>query len=265
MRIEYLDGANRGRVVWDNGTLVWRWTPGRKRMTIARCRRGSDVLDPRREALILKNFVPHLAGAESIAGRPAHIVDLHPKQAEVGWKRIWVDDVCYAVLAATDYSADSQPLRSTRFEQVVVDAPADPKGFQPPMDLVVKYGAPKVADNFPGYQPEELSRVVDFPIRLPTHLPPGYEWEVGFPYPCECGREAARLQYTNGLDTLVLFECGHTCPDGKECLIPQGSPSSVVRLHAKDLSLAVVGESSRGELEKMLQSVVSAKPVVVNR
>ena len=39
------------------------------------------------------------------------------------------------------------------------------------------------------------------PARLPTHLPPGYEWEVGFPYPCECQRQAARLQFTNGLDT----------------------------------------------------------------
>src|SRR5262245_52978549 len=48
MRIEYLDGSNKGRTIWDNGTLVWRWSPARKRMTIARCRRGSDVLDPRR-------------------------------------------------------------------------------------------------------------------------------------------------------------------------------------------------------------------------
>src|SRR6266480_812435 len=73
VRIDYMDGANKGRTIWDNGTLVWRWTPSRKRMTIARCRRGSDVLDPRREALILKNFEPQLAGTDQIAGRPAHI------------------------------------------------------------------------------------------------------------------------------------------------------------------------------------------------
>src|SRR5205823_4336588 len=121
----------------------------------------------------------------------------------------------YVILASTDYGPDSQTLRSTRFEQVDLDVPTDPKAFQPPMDLVVRYGAPKVADNFPGYQPEELARVVGFPVRLPTHLPPGYEWEVGFPYPCECQRQAARLQFTNGLDTLVVFECDHTGPSGK--------------------------------------------------
>jgi hypothetical protein len=103
--------------------------------------------------------------------------------------------------------------------------------------------------------------IVGFPVRLPTYLPAGYEFQSGFPFPCACHTQAARLHFTNGVNSILVFECGHGCPPGEQCVVPKGSNALVVRQHGSGLTLAATGDVKREELERMLRSVVTAEPV----
>ena len=74
-------------------------------------------------------------------------------------------------------------------------------------------------------------------------------------------KQAARLQFTDGLNTIVLVECGHKCSPSSQCVIPHGSTHLVARLDAPNLALAATGDVSPAELMKMLRSTASATPV----
>jgi hypothetical protein len=260
--IMYLDGPSRGREVWDNGRLTWRWDPAAKVVAIAASRRGDHPGRENNRELVLRNCVSRLVGVEQVAGEPAFVVDLKPRRSEGPWKRLWVCRRNYAVLGCADFGPDDHKLRSTRFEQVTfVEEPALAASFEPPPDLVERYGSARPGDSPSGFSPRELVNIVRFPVRLPTYLPDGYQLERGYPFPCACRRQAARLQYTNGLNTIIIFECGHICAPGEACVAPKGAASLVVRLGEQGLALAAIGDAPREELARILHSVAHAPPV----
>jgi hypothetical protein len=267
VRLEYLDGPASGKTVWDNGQIIWRWDPRAKALSIAKCRRTQRPIEARHEALLLRNYEPRLGPVERVAGQAAYVLDLQPRHPGSPWKRLWVHRDTFAVLGSTDYSPDGQVLRSARYERIAF-APAAAtraESFRPPARLVSRYGAAQPGDSPSGFAPRELVDIVNFPVRLPTYAPPGYEWDKGYPFPCEGNHQAARLEYTNGLDTIVILECGHNCPPGMQCIIPRGNHSTIVRVpfegSGPPLELAATGEVSRAELERMLRSAARAEPV----
>jgi hypothetical protein len=266
-RLEYVEGAAKGRTVWDNGQLIWRWDPRAKSLSIAKCRRAQRPIQSRHEALLLRNYEPRLRQSEEVAGLPAYVLDLEPRHPGTPWKRLWVHRDTFAVLGSTDFDPEGKVVRSARYEKIAFTPPAAAREetFRPPADLVARYGRAQPGDSPSGFSPRELVDIVNFPVRLPTYLPPGYEWDGGYPYPCDGDHQAARLEYTNGLDTIVILECGHNCPPGMQCISPRGHRPSVVQVtpQGKDsaLQLVATGDVRRAELEKMLRSASAAEPV----
>jgi hypothetical protein len=260
--IMYLSGPCSGMRIWDNGRLNWRWDPKRQVVEISACRRRAGG-EETQGALLQKNFTARLVGRETVAGCPAYVLELRPKEVGQPWKRLWVSEQNYAVLATADFGADGRLIQSTHFEQVSFAPPeaTQPATFEPPIELVERYGTAHPGDSVSGFTARELVDIVGFPVRLPTYLPSGYEFQAGYPFPCKCQNQAARLHFTNGVNTILLFECGHNCPAGQHCVIPKGSNSLVVQLRENGLTLAATGDAPREQLDRMLRSAAQSKPV----
>lgn len=263
MRLEYLSGPRDGLKVWDDGRKTWRWYPRKKVLAISACRRRATVLDGRRTDLLMRNFVPRWLREDRVAGQKVDVIDVRPRQPGAAWKRLWISKANHAILATSTFSPDGQPISGVRFEQVTFQptAASDASAFQAPADLVHRYGRAQPGDSPSSFAPRELVDVVDFPVRVPTYLPPGYAWEAGYPFPCSCGQQAARLQFTDGLNTIVLLECGHKCSPGSQCVLPPASSHLVARLDTRNMALAATGDVRPAELMRMLRSAASATPV----
>lgn len=259
MQIKYLDGELAGAKVWDNGTLAWRSDPNHKKLTVSACRRVQDPLSGGRLALLLKNYEPRLAGEAMIAGLPTTVLDLKPRHAGNPWQRLWVYRTNGAVLASTRFDTEGRALRSTRYANVRFALPdwVEPDTFEPCIHKVTRHGGALPGDSTSPFKARELVDIVSFPVRLPTYVPAGYEFVAGYPFPCDCGHQAARLQYTDGLNTITILECGHGCAG-----MPSPEKSgAVVRLRGQEMQLIATGELRRAELEKMVRSALDAQPV----
>lgn len=262
-RIEYVSGDLAGLTVWEDGKLTWRWDPGERKLTIMRRDRGAAPVADIRHRLLQENFDAHLVGEQQVAGIDAAVVELRPKKQSGTWKQLVVDLERNVVLASMDFAPNNALLRSTRFEKIEFDpaAASRDESFRPPQELVEKYGMARAGDSVSGFSPRELVQIVNFPVRLPGYLPDGYELEAGYPFPCKCHNPAAQLQFTNGLNTVVLSECGHQCPPEEKCVVPPGSDAFVVLVNQGGLAVAATGDVPRSELEKMAKSVFNSPPV----
>jgi len=263
MRLEYLSGLREGAKIWDDGRKTWRWYPRKKVLAISACRRRATVLDGRRTGLLLQNFVPRWLREDLVAGQRVDVIDVRPRQPGAAWKRLWISKANHAILATSTFAPDGQTISRVRFENVLFQ-PAkavDAAGFRAPVDLVRRYGRAQPGDSPSTFSPRELVDVVDFPVRVPSYLPPGYSWEAGYPFPCSCGQQAARMQFTDGLNTIVLLECGHKCSPGSQCVLPPGSSHLVARLDTRNMALAATGDVRPAELMRMLRSAAVAAPV----
>lgn len=222
MRIEYLSEPLEGVKVWESGDRTYRYSPKRKRLSVAL--RKKSLEDQAREELRLleENYSARVAGADDIAGRECWVVELRPRDPSNRWKRVWVDQETWVVLQSEDLEG-SQPFRRTTFTTVQYLDPNQTlpdAEFEPPQALVERYGrgTPDVdpSDRFDDLK--KLSKLVGFEVHAPRRLPKGYVFDGAYQIPCICGLDhrAVRLGYTDGLNRISLFEAGHP-----ECLAPK--------------------------------------------
>jgi hypothetical protein len=103
----------------------------------------------------------------------------------------------------------------------------------------------------------QVSQAIGFPIKLPRYVPQGYIFDGAYTYPCQCGCEqpAAQVQWTNGLKTISMFECGHPCGRGAACSFTASPRSASVGTSIGNESFLFVGEISRAELVEMANSL----------
>jgi outer membrane lipoprotein-sorting protein len=265
LRIEYLTRPLEGVTVWENGERTYRYNPKLKRLTVAHKRSSLDD-EARRELQLLKNYNARRVGEETVAGRPTEVVALSAKSGSTCRKRVWIDPETYVILASEDYRGGDELLRSTRFTQVrYLSAGEEPdaSAFRPPQELVEKYGVGLPGDTSDRFTPERLSKVIGFEIREPKWLPRGYTFEGAYQTPCLCNQrhQAARLEYSDGLNRISLFECGHPdCTSSDNCFAADGAMPLAVRYQSEPYYYLAIGDAPRGDLERMVQS--AAGPAV---
>jgi hypothetical protein len=254
-RFEYLTEPLKGVTVWQNGERTYRYNPQLKRLTVAHKRGGGDL-----EELVLENYDSRIAGYAKVAGRPTVAVDLHPKSGRGHWKRIWVDRERWVILADTDFDGDGEVRRSKKFTAVSYARPGagpGPDAFRPPQDLLRRYGAAQKGDTSSRFEVKALSNLIGFEIREPKWLPKGYAFHGAYQTPCGCGErhQAARLEYSDGLNTISLFECRHPrCASEENCFASGDPAPQAFRYRRGTESYLAIGDAPEADLQRIVRS-----------
>jgi len=257
VRIEYLTEPLKGGTVWESDDRTYRYYPKLKRLAVAN-RRGSLEEKEQQQLRLLQNYTAALVGQQDVAGRPAVVIDLRPKSKGDRWKRLWIDRENSVVLATEDRVGEKAVLRSTRFTKVryldAANVPPD-SAFRPSDELVRQYGRALPGDTSSRFEPSELSKLVGFPVRQPTKLPGGYTFQGAYQMPCfsKGPHQAARLEYSDGLNTISLFQCGN--PECKASASDiNGSAGMAVYLKHDGVSYLAVGDAPRADLDALVRS-----------
>jgi negative regulator of sigma E activity len=257
IRIEYQNEPLKGVTIWENAGRTYRYNPRMKRLTVAQ-RRGTPEDRERQERQLLENYTPKIVGTALIADRKATVVELRSKNHADRFKRVWIDPQTSVVLGSEDLEGRNL-LRSTKFTRVEFlpsgKEPAETE-FRPSDDLLAKYGTARPGDTSTRFKPEQLSKLVGFNVHEPKAVPKGYVLQGAYQLPCLCGKrhQAARLEYSDGLNTLSLFECGHP-----ECTAAVTRPKKARSPLAFSLAKGhfyylAVGDAPRDDMEKIVRS-----------
>jgi outer membrane lipoprotein-sorting protein len=257
-RIHYLTPPLDGITIWQDHGERYYFDPKQRQLEIfdkSQHHHGGATGD---EALVLRNYEPRLEGIETVAGRPAYRIALAPRHAGDAWMRIWVDRETDTRLGDEDYDGENRLLRATRFTQISFDS-MNPDQFRPP-SYVMSLARRTYSDEAQSKSVAQVSQAIGFPIKLPPYVPPGYIFDGAYTYPCQCGCEkpAAQVQWTNGLKTISMFECGQLCGRGAVCTFSASPRSAGVPVVVGSQSFLFVGEVNGAELEKMVKSLKSA-------
>jgi negative regulator of sigma E activity len=204
-RWEYFAGPGQvERVVVDDGQVAWQHLPRQQRVIYAPCVRANpDLYGDRYVERLAENYSLTAAGRQRIAGRPAVLLVLAPRDGHVGpTKWLWVDEQSGVVLRSQTRSADGRitvasTLSDVRFAQMLPD-----REFSPPMGVTRQSVLLAHAVALPL---EALAREWGQALLVPGALPAGYLLESArF---VQWGREPfIHVCYSDGLNTISLFE-----------------------------------------------------------
>lgn len=130
-------------------------------------------------------FDPKVTGSATIAGRATYVVDLGPTKCPSasapemnGRLVVWIDKETFFVLKQEQHSTEDDTIITTReVTQIQYNVPIDPAQFTftPPAGATVADNRPKPAPTTDQFQQQlaQLAKQVEFPIFVPTYLPPG--------------------------------------------------------------------------------------------
>jgi negative regulator of sigma E activity len=250
-----------GVTVWQNDGRTYRYEPKHQQLEIYDKNQHHHAGIGTEEALVLRNFQPRLEGEETVAGRVAYRIRLAPRHRGDAWRRLWIDRQNYLRLATEVYDGNDRLVRATRFQEVDVDphGELDADMFRP-TPYVLSVTRRTYSDEEQGKSVEQVAQAVGFPIRLPRWVPQGYVFDGAYTYPCECGCEqpAAQVRWSNGLNTISMFQCCPPCGAGATCLAATKEHTANVRVVIGGQNVVFVGDTERANLQKMAESLKSA-------
>jgi outer membrane lipoprotein-sorting protein len=259
-RLRYLDGKLAGVEVWEDRDRVYRYLPDKKVLEVTPAAPSRPQRLQQRLRLVRQNYTASLEGSDTVAGRRALRIVLRPRHPGNPWKRMWVDAESYLMLGSEDYTSDNRLMRSTRFTRVSYRT--EPESFfKPRPELLKRVSWNPSADESPR-PPAQIERKVGFPILLPRYVPPGYQLRGSFVVPCQCGcgEGTVRSQYSDGLNMISVFQCGHPCAHGGTCMVAGAPQGAAVRLTRGKDTFLFVSDLARSELEKMARSLPPREP-----
>lgn len=261
VRLRYRGEPLAGLTVWDDGDKSYRYDPVGRDLTISA---GSRSGGGHESLPALNNYDCVWMGVVRLAGRDAVQVELRPQHG--GTRRsLCLDAETHFILSSEDYDVQGRLMRSTRFRSVDFltgeRVPGDAE-FQPPATLVAALGKARPGESCSSFQPAELAKLVGFAVRQPRWKPSGFRLTGAYPVPCACPskHQAVRLEFSDGIQTLSLFECGHPRCNGHGACLTRGGVSSLsanylVQSTSPSVSLLAVGALPREQLLRLARSV----------
>jgi negative regulator of sigma E activity len=245
-RIDYLSPPLQGVYAIEDGHRIWRYDPIRG-VVYTDEQPMRQVLHPRqRFALLLRNYLPLLAGRARIAGRDALRLELVHRRSRQRARLFWVDAATGLILRHDEYQHDGVLSARTAYREV---------SFAPPSARVLRVAHPgvPVVRHTVAPLPEELLAWV---VR-PRYAPPGFVFEgaSGSQCACSCGRPVAHLHYFDGLRSVSVFQCGHggATAGGRDPVpLPHGN---LVRVDRRGATFFIIGDAEPQELRRMAESL----------
>lgn len=234
-RKEYFSpAALAGIIVIQDGLDVWRYAP-RERVWEQVHSAANAPAEPS-SSRAFANYDVQLVGNETVAGREAFVIRAVPRHIGDALHKMWVDRNSYLMLQTQVESVSGAVLSSSKFNTIEIN-PRDisPKAF------AIK-GKPK-AEPVPGR--------ADFRVAKPSYLPRGYRL-TGLAMVSVNHRSCAHLQFSNGVNTISLFErkSGDTADAPR---VPDKLTTVMTWAHSGML-FTLVGDVSRAELKKIADS-----------
>ena len=193
----------KGRKIFDNGKLRIEYIPGMNNFKISSSL-NSSLARKRREKslnLILANYTISQLPDEYIAGREVYVISLVPQYpGSPGLKR-WIDKETFLPLKQERYNSEGKLTFSSQFTEI---------HFGKKISEEELNDIPESGENGKLIPPhrvisdiEELKEISRFPLSFPKYLPSGYGFQEGV---LLNGGQRVALTYTNGLETIVLFQ-----------------------------------------------------------
>jgi negative regulator of sigma E activity len=116
--------------------------------------------------------------------------------------------------------------------------------------------------------PAEAGKIVGVKVTLPKYLPAGYELDGATIHKCECecGHNAAHLRYTDGMNSLSVFEtqiqpacngptCKVHCPAAGACEVSNAEQAQVATASSGGKAIVVVADLPKDEIERVAKSI----------
>jgi len=237
-----------GYVVINTGDTRYIYSPSSKRWY------GNTLGSPEEDVeLALENYRVRVAGRDKVANRPCRRLKVDPRHPGNPRKTVWVDDKTSIVLRKELRNAEGKVISRSRYSQIRIKeagALAD-EAFLPPEEV-------RSDVNWDTKSPPR-----EFAVLKPTYIPRGYRFDKDIRVRIHRGAERAHLRYTDGLNTISVFE--EISPD-KSASKAKGDGSkttaiastlywSAVERHVGDLRVVIMGDIAVSELEKMAESI----------
>ncbi|MCS7186977.1 MAG: outer membrane lipoprotein-sorting protein [Armatimonadota bacterium] len=258
-RVVYGDRFAPALAVLDDGKSVYRLLPRWRvavRMPIVSQKLNFDLLR--------KNYELRLLPSEQVAGRDCYVLVAQPKHQNNPARKVWVDKTHFVILKDELIDSDGTPIRVFVVRSVNFNADIDESLFSVPSGWQVA-NAPYRP--IPSLSLAEAEKIAGFKVRPPQFVPEGYQLSsVGVTY-CQHGTPVVHLQYSDGLNTISVFERPAQCrsPRGRLRLrwgwrrqqtcdwLPQDDfvHSQIVN----DLRVIVIGHPSQPIMQQIAESV----------
>jgi outer membrane lipoprotein-sorting protein len=186
---------------------------------------------------VFDNYDVQLVGSESVAGRDAYVIKAVPKHAGDSLHKVWVDKKSYVMLRTQVQTAAGTALSSSKFTTIAIE-PGD-----------ISRAAFAVAGKVRNVS---APASVDFVVRRPSYLPRGYKM-VGLANAIVTAHVCAHLQFSNGVDTISLFE--RKSDRGATELRTPRRLTTMMTWARGGVLYTLVGDISRLELHKIATSI----------
>lgn len=262
-RMEFISEPLKGVVVGHNGTNNWRYDPRTGRLIVgdnADCGGTGKKLD-----LLLDNHRIALAGRDRVADREAYSLTVRPKDSSRIRKRLWMDKQTFVILRQEEYDSHGRLQSSTRFSSIRFARGFPDRLFEPPT-AEARITERRSSAAMPIAR---LSDRLGFSVREPGYVPAGYKLDGArlFECPCECPHQSAYLRYSNGLNSISVFEAkaGSGCRAGSGCGRQQGPTGrceikradcgEITQFERHGVEFVVVADVDSRELRKVADSL----------
>ncbi|MEN6581264.1 MAG: sigma-E factor regulatory protein RseB domain-containing protein [Armatimonadota bacterium] len=256
-RIDYLSPMQKGMWVTTVGNTTHTYLPNRKQFLSS----TSDVCLPDAEKVktLLHNYSARIEGTGTIAGRPTYQISLQPLTGNGPSKKIWIDREYYTILKSIDYSIKGEPLSEMQVTNINYNFRCSPSKF----DVACPNGATPVTIAVP-MRLDQLESTLHISVNKPSYVPEGYKLEGSYllRYQCSCGHHAAQLTYTNGLNTISVFQTPEvkcksiSCNmDGGTCMMRESQIARLGQVRRDGKTVVVVADILPDEVRKIAESV----------
>lgn len=257
-RIEYLSWPLKGMVVVNSERQSWRVDPKLGKVFVtdrpAPADRSSKI------TLLLANYNVEAGDGGKIAGRPCSQLVLRTHSGLIR-KRLWVDTSTFVVLKSEDFDSNRKLRSSTEYKSIAYTNSLPASLFKCPANAY-RGRQQRFAAKAMGLS--ELSKSLGFTVTVPRYIPSGYKFDG-----CRLhtsprnGRRVAFLRYTNGLDSISVFEARKNSDSPKnDCLLGRTDRfgnrydrTHIAAIAMGDRSYLIVGDLSRRELDKIANSL----------
>lgn len=234
-RTEYFAPSElTGIITIEHGSDSWHFLPAQQKWQHRKWQ-----LMPERVNLALKNYRAINKGRDSVAGRSTYVIRLAPKKRGNPSETIWIDSQYYLPLKNELRNSSGELISVSAFREIQFE----------PKDIRDSVFEVKPDVGHPNNPVPDLG----FNIVKPKYVPKGYVLAQTSTVPIG-DYYAAHLMYTNGINTISIFERKR---GGKDDGNPPGFGkwANVLRFDRGKITFTIISDIDKRELEKIKNSL----------
>lgn len=256
-RIDY----NNGAVMISAADATRTYSPDTKTVTVSSPSvesKSASNLD-----LLLKNYELVSRGTDRVAGRETLVVELRPTRPGGPSKRLWLYPATDTILKMEDRTSSGKLKSRTEFTSIDFSKSIPDSAFQ----SAACGGSSCATVKECGPRGEAVDQAVGIKPSFPKYLPQGYVMDGVSVYhcACKCGHKAIHIRYTDGLNSISVYEtpaklaCGDMCkihcPSGGKCEVSDADQSQVATASISGRSIVVVSDLPKNEISRIAESI----------